>query len=112
MKKFIMMIVGLSLVLTLTGCAEYYKEETVDAVVVNKEYDPPKTERKRVNGKWKTKKKAEEYEVNIEYNGVQLEIEDEELYNKVKEGDKIKVTYKKGYDEKNNIVSEKLIYKD
>lgn len=112
MKKFIMMIVGLSLVLTLTGCAEYYKEETVDAVVVSKEYDPSKTERKKVGGKWKTKRKAEEYEVNLEYNGIQLEVEDKKLYNRVKEGSKVKVTYKVGYDEKNQVVSERLIYND
>lgn len=105
-----MMIVGLSLVLTLTGCAEYYKDEIVDAVVVNKEYDPPEVEKKYVNGQWKTKRKAEEYEVNIEYNGIKLEIEDEELYDSVKEGDKIKVTYRKGYDKEDNVVNEKLIY--
>lgn len=110
MKKFAMSIMIMILALTLVGCAEYHKEEIVDATVVNKEYEPPKTERKRVNGKWKTKKKAEEYEVNLEYNGVELEVEDKGLYNQVKKGSKVQVTYKVGYDKNGKVVSESLIY--
>lgn len=96
----------------LVGCVEEYKSTTVEAVVIEKDYDAAKTTKKRVkqNGKYvtKTKKHRAEYDVTIQYNGIEEEFDNKNLYNSVKEGQKIKVTYKKGYDKEGKLVFEQL----
>ena len=96
----------------LTGCVEEYKESTVEAVVIEKDYDPEKTTTKQVkeNGVYVTKKTKHpaEYDVTIEYNGIQEEFDSRSLYDRVAEGQKIKVIYKKGYDKEGKLVAEHL----
>lgn len=98
--------------IALAGCAEEYKTQTVDAIVIEKDYDAPKTTKKRVkqNGKYvtKSKKHPAEYDVTVSYNGIEEEFDDKKLYNSVKEGQKIKVTYKTGYDKNGDLVEESL----
>lgn len=96
----------------LTGCVEEYKETTVEAVVVEKDYDAAKTTTKQVkeNGVYKTKKTEHpaEYDVTIEYNGIEEEFDSRSFYDSVTEGQKIKVVYKKGYDKEGKLVAEHL----
>lgn len=96
----------------LFGCVESYKSSTVEAVVIEKDYDAPKTTTKTVteNGKQVVKKttKPEEYEVTVEYNGIQKEFDNKSLFNKVEEGQKIKVIYKEGFDEEGNVVAKQI----
>lgn len=112
MGKFLFGTVVALTVLPLTGCVEEYKSSTVEAVVIEKDYDAPKTTTKKVmqDGKYvtKTKKHRAEYDVTIEYNGIEEEFDNRSLYEQVKEGQKIKVTYKKGYDKEGKLVSEQL----
>ncbi|MFY0519355.1 hypothetical protein ACOMCU_16230 [Lysinibacillus sp. UGB7] len=109
--KFKYLLVVLMVAL-LTGCVREYKSTTVEAVVIEKDYDAPKTTSKRVmqDGKYvtKTTNHRAEYDVTIEYNGIEEEFDSRSLYDKVKEGQKIKVTYKKGYDKDGNLVAEHL----
>lgn len=111
-RKFLFGILAALTVLPLTGCVEEYKSTTVEAVVIEKDYDPPKTTTKKVmqDGKYvtKTKNQKAEYDVTIEYNGIEEEFDNRNLYEQVKEGQMIKVTYKKGYDKEGKLVSEHL----
>lgn len=96
----------------LAGCVEEYKTQTVKATVIEKDYDAPKTTYKTVkkNGR-KTKKavrESAEYEVTIQYKGIQKEFEDQSLYNQVKEGQEIKVHYVQGLDKNGKLVTEDI----
>lgn len=113
-KKLGTLIVALGMITAmLTGCVEQYKSTTVQATVIEKEYDPPETTTKTVtdaNGKTTKKKstKPEEYEVEVEYNGIVQEFEDEDLYNRVKVGQKIDVTYTQGLDKNGKVLTESI----
>lgn len=113
-KTFILLTIGLTVL--LAGCVEQYVDETVKATVVEKDHDPATTKKvkKTVDGKVKTttKRVPAEYDVEVIYQDLELEIDNKKLYNKVKVGDTINVTHSKGLDAEGNIVSEKLIYKD
>jgi hypothetical protein len=102
----------LFMISVLTGCVEEYKTSTVEATVLEKDYDAPKTTYKTVtqDGKKVKKKKTEpaEYEVTLQYKDIVTEFEDKELYDKVKEGQEIKVLYKEGYDKNGKLVAEHI----
>jgi len=115
-RKQLALIAGTIPFLLLVGCADRYETKTVDAVVIEKDYEAATTEKttKRVNGRTKTstKKVPAEYDVVVQYTSgtstVEAEFDNEKLYNRVKEGDTIKVTYKQGFDDNNKLVSEEL----
>lgn len=100
----------------LTGCVEEYKTTTVKAVVIEKDYDAPKTTTKRVKqGEGYVNKKKHhpaEYDVTVSYNNIEAEFDNKKLYNSVKEGQKVQVIYEKGYDKNGKLVSETLKYTD
>lgn len=74
MKLKMILIVTLAIA-ALAGCVEEYKSSTVEATVIEKDYDAPKTTTKRVKqgDKYVTKKKKHpaEYEVTISYKGIE-----------------------------------------
>ena len=111
MKVKLMLVAALASA-TLAGCVEEYKSSTVEATVIEKDYDAAKTTTKRVKqgDKYVTKKKKHpaEYDVTISYNGIEEEFDNKSLYDRVKEGQKIKVTYKQGYDKEGKVVAEHL----
>jgi len=114
LKKTLTLTLALGLSTSfLSGCGvSEYKTQTVDAVVIEKEYDPPETKTKTVtkNGKTTKKKVKEpaEYEVTIQYKNIEREFEDRSLYNQVKEGQTIKVLYKQGLNEEGKVVTENI----
>lgn len=97
-------------VLFLTGCmVDRWETKTVDALVIDKEYDPPETKYKTVtdaDGNTKKKRVYEpaEYEVTIKYKDIVREYEDKDLYDRVEEGDTIKVYYKEGFNEEGELI--------
>lgn len=97
--------------LVACGVSEY-KIQTVEATVIEKEYDPPETKTKTVTKDGVTTKKKvrepAEYEVTIQYKHIEREFEDKKLYDRVKEGQPIKVLYKQGLNEEGEIVTERL----
>lgn len=106
------MILALStIILGACGVSEY-KTKTVQATVIEKDYDPPKTETKTVtkNGKKTTKRVKEpaEYEVTIKYKDIEKEIEDKNLYDRVRVGQKINVLYKQGFNDEGKLVTENI----
>lgn len=113
-KKYV--VFPLLMVLTsslLVGCVEEYKTTTVEATVIEKEYDPPETSYKTVkksDGTTTKKKvvKPEEYEVTIQYQDIEREFEDEELYDQVEEGQKIQVEYKEGLDKEGKVITRSI----
>jgi len=84
----------------LTGCAEEYENTTVEATIVEKDYDAP--------SRLKKKRKSAEYDVVVKYKDIEKEFDNKELYKKVKVGQKIKVNYKTGYDKDGKLVHESL----
>lgn len=96
----------------LTGCVEEYRTTTVQATVIEKEYDPPETTYKTVTVDGKTTKKKqtkpEEYEVTVRYKDIEKEFENEDLYDRVKEGQKINVIYEEGLDKNGKVLTESL----
>jgi len=114
--KRLILLAGVFPLLLLVGCADRYETKTVNAVVIDKEYEAETTKKttKRVNGRTKTstKKVPAEYDVTVRYTdgstSVETEFDDKKLYDRVKEGDTVKVTYKQGFDDDNKLVSEEL----
>lgn len=99
-------------VLVLSGCADRYENHSVLATVVDKDYDAAttKTTTTRKDGKTvrKTKNVPAEYDVTLDYNGLQTEIDSKSLYNRVQKGQKIEVTLHQGYDKEGKIVSQTI----
>ena len=115
-RKRLALVASVLPFLLLVGCADRYETTTVDAVVIEKDYDAATTKKttKRVDGKTKTrtKKVPAEYDVVVRYTSatstVEAEFDNEKLYKRVKEGDSIKVKYKQGFDDNNKLISEEL----
>ena len=81
MKRILTLSALVLLSATLAGCGvEEYKTSTVNATVIEKEYEKKKVTYKKVkrNGVFKTKRKVkpEEYEVDIQYKDIEKEIDD------------------------------------
>ena len=110
MKKYglKLLIIVLSSLFLLVGCAEKYKSTNVNATVIEKDYDKAKTTYKKINGKKKKKTTPAEYDVELKYKDIVVEFDDKELYNKVRVGSKVKVKYVQGYDKNNELVYETL----
>lgn len=118
LKKYSKVAAALTLalgVVALTGCADRYESKIVDAKVIGKEYDPPEKETKTYtdsSGKKQTKTttKSEEWEVTVEYNGIQEEFEfsDDVFYESVEVGDTVKVEYTEGLTDEGNVVSRSI----
>lgn len=109
-----------------------YEPSTYKTVKVKKPVQKTKTEKvtktKTVNGKKekytvnetktyteyveKNEKKyvPEEYEVDIAYKDMEIEVKSKELYNKVKEGQSIDVVLVNTYDEDGKLINERIRY--
>lgn len=110
MKKTILFLCLCACMLVLTACAERYETKTVEAIVIDKEYDPAKNKKVKRNGKTKTVREEAEYEVNVLYDNIEAEFEspNDKFYKSVKVGDKIKVNLIQGFDKEGKVVSERL----
>ncbi|MCR2803644.1 hypothetical protein [Paenibacillus soyae] len=103
------------LLVTLTGCAERYETTTVEAVVVDKEYDKAEKKTKTYKdseGKTKTKTEIipEEWEVTVEYDGIEKEFEfrNDDFYDSVEVGKTVPVELRTGLDKEGKVVSRSL----
>lgn len=114
MKKISILFMGLLLAGVLTGCANRYETKMVEGTVIEKEYEPAKTTYKttKVNGKTKKKtvKESEEWDVTVQYKEItkEFELSDDDLFERVEEGDQIKVNLVQGFSKDNKIVSEDI----
>lgn len=106
---------SIALLAVLTACAARYETKYVNATIIEKEYDPEetkKTEYKDSSGKLQTKTETipEEWEITVDYNGIQEEFEFSysDFYDSVQVGQLMQVELRTGYDKNDKVVSQTL----
>lgn len=109
--KRIILVLTLILYIFLTGCEKVVEEETVKVVatVVEKNhknsfitfYNVGKTKVPQVH--------PEEFEVTFEYEDIIQIFDDKELYNRISEGDKVRIFLYNGYNEDHELVTRRLL---
>lgn len=108
MKKLIAMI--LVLALAFTGCSYIYEPQRVTGKVTEKEYKKPySTTTMVMAGKVMIpviNRYPARYIVKVAYNGIQSEINNEQIYRDVDVGDSIEVDYIRAYNKKGELKKE------
>lgn len=103
----------------LIGCDEelVVKTTEVNGIIVEKEYEEATTEKvkkkkKNSSGKYvyETKKIPESYEVDIVYDGLEVEVDSKGLYNEVEVGYEITVMLNEYYNKKGKLVNRDIRY--
>lgn len=89
MKKILRILITLCFVITLIGCAECISTETTEVqVIVKSEYYKPTSSTVMYNPMLKMpmiQSEPEEYEITVEYNGIEYKFTDENTYNRYKD---------------------------
>jgi hypothetical protein len=114
-EKIYKIALSVTLLAVLTACASRYETTLVDAKIIDKEYDKAETKTKEYKdsaGKiqTKTEKIPEEWEITVDYNGIQKEFEfsNSDFYDSVQVGQTMQVELKTGFDKNDVVVSEAL----
>ena len=86
-KRILSIMMVLSLVLSLIGCAKCIDTEYKDVTVrvVDKDYTPASSKRVYRNKKWKTKRTPAKYKIVVEYEGVNYTLTDSDTYEDYKD---------------------------
>ena len=110
MKRTIL-VLTLILCIFLTGCEKVVEEETVKivATVVEKNHKKTFITFYTVGKTTVPQVHPEEFEVTLEYEDVIQTFDDEALYNRVSEGDKVRIFLYNGYNEDHEIVTRRLL---
>jgi hypothetical protein len=113
------LIICIIILFIITSCTKEWKVETVKAIIVGKDYDEAYTEKikkyKKISGKtkmtYKYKRHPEEWNIEVEYDGLELEIDvTEEEFDKYKVGNTISVILRTGFDKNGKVTSRYLVF--
>lgn len=114
-EKLGKVVLFVSMLAVLTACAARYETKLVNATIIDKEYDEPETKKTTytdTSGKTQTKTETipEEWEITVDYNGIQKEFEFgySYVYDSVEVGQVMKVELRTGYDKNDKVVSQTL----
>lgn len=109
--KRIILVLTIILCIFLTGCEKVVEEETikVTAIVVDKDYQYTFTTFYYVGKTMVPQVHPERFDVTLKYENIVQTFDDEALYNRVSEGDKIKIFLRNGYNENHELITQKLL---